>query len=63
MDPHPESEVLFEGPMVKSPPLDNKPSGYSLFKAVRPIFRPDFRWLMSDFLEFYVGLISDDVYV
>ena len=35
MDPSPESEVLHEGWMVKSPPLEAKPiPGYSLFKAV-----------------------------
>jgi len=32
MDPHPESEVLCEGWMVKSPPLDAKPTPYSLYK-------------------------------
>ena len=35
MDPLPGSEVLCEGWMVKSPPLETKPiPGYSLFKAV-----------------------------
>ena len=35
MDPLPGSEVLHEGYMVKSPPLETKPiPGYSLFKAV-----------------------------
>ena len=38
MDPHPESEVLCEGWMVKSPPLDAKPTPYSLYKPVRNFF-------------------------
>ena len=48
MDPLPESEVLCEGWMVKSPPLEAKPiPGYSLFKAVR-----------NDNVNFYSAKIS-----
>ena len=44
MDPSPQSEVLCEGWMVKSPPLEAKPiPGYSLFKAVSiDIFLADY---------------------
>ena len=54
MDPSPESEVLCEGWMVKSPPLEAKPiPGYSLFKAVSVDFQPNFKVPIKEFYARY----------